>query len=204
LPTALKGDPLRLNQILTNLANNIIKFTEQGEVVLRARPLEESGDAVTVRVEVSDTGIGIAPAAQKRLFQAFSQADSSTTRKYGGTGLGLAICTQFVKLMGGEIGVESEAGKGSLFWFTARLAKQVASDGEILTARTDLRGLRVLIVDDNATNRFILHEQSRPGKCLPAARITVPAPWSCCAPPPTATSLTTWQSWTCRCRTWTA
>ncbi|MGH8501137.1 MAG: PAS domain S-box protein [Gammaproteobacteria bacterium] len=159
LPTALKGDPFRLNQILTNLASNAIKFTEQGEVVLRAKPLEETGDAVTVRFEVSDTGIGITPAEQTRLFQAFSQADSSTTRKYGGTGLGLAICTQFVKLMGGEIGVESEVGNGSLFWFTARLAKQVPGAEEVLPSRTDLRGTRVLIVDDNATNRFILHEQ---------------------------------------------
>jgi len=159
LPTALKGDPYRLNQILTNLVSNAIKFTEQGEVVLRARPVAESSEGVTVRFEVSDTGIGIAPADQKPLFQAFSQADSSTTRKYGGTGLGLAICTQFIKLMGGEIGVQSEPGKGSVFWFTACLEKQAAGAAEVLPARTDLRGLRVLIVDDNATNRFILHEQ---------------------------------------------
>ena len=159
LPTALQGDPFRLIQILTNLANNAVKFTEQGEVVLRTKRIEETASVVTVRFEVSDTGIGMTPGEQARLFQAFSQADSSTTRKYGGTGLGLAICAQLIKLMGGEIGVASEPGKGSLFWFTARLAKQSADTQNRLPSRTDLRGLRVLIVDDNATNRFILHEQ---------------------------------------------
>ena len=159
LHMGLQGDLYRLKQVLTNLASNAIKFTAAGEVVIRAKLVAETGSAAIVRFEVSDTGIGIAPAQQERLFQAFSQADHSTTRKYGGTGLGLAICTQLVMLMDGQIGVKSETGQGSLFWFTAKLAKQSQSAPTILPSRTNLRGLRVLVVDDNATNRSVLHER---------------------------------------------
>jgi two-component system sensor histidine kinase/response regulator len=165
VPTALKGDPGRLNQVLTNLLSNAIKFTEEGEVVLHASlaedtDSEEAQGEVLVRFEVTDTGIGLTPEQQERVFRAFSQADASITRRYGGTGLGLAISKRLVEMMGGEIGVESEVGKGSTFWFTARLEKQSeGAQATYLTPREDFEDLRILIVDDNETNRKILHGQ---------------------------------------------
>ena len=155
LPESFLGDPFRLRQILANLAANAVKFTEQGEVVLHAKRCAENADGVTIRFEVTDTGIGIPAEQHSQLFAAFSQADVSTTRKFGGTGLGLAISSQLVSLMGGEIGVESEPGKGSTFWFTVPLR---LSSSSATRQRMDLRGLRVLAVDDNAVNRAILHE----------------------------------------------
>jgi signal transduction histidine kinase/DNA-binding response OmpR family regulator len=155
LPESFLGDPFRLRQILANLAANAVKFTERGEVVLRAKRCPGNADGVTIRFEVTDTGIGIPPELHSQLFAAFSQADVSTTRKFGGTGLGLAISSQLVRLMGGEIGVESEPGKGSTFWFTIPLR---LSSSSATRQRMDLRGLRVLAVDDNAVNRAILHE----------------------------------------------
>ena len=161
VPTALRGDPFRLRQIFTNLANNAIKFTESGEVILYARLVEEDREAAKIRFEVRDTGIGVTPEQQERLFSAFSQADASTTRRYGGTGLGLTICQRLVRLMGGEIGVDSEPGlhPGSTFWFTVPLKRQTVTASVAPAPREDLRGLRLLIVDDNATNRKILHHQ---------------------------------------------
>jgi signal transduction histidine kinase/DNA-binding response OmpR family regulator len=160
VPTALRGDGGRIRQVLVNLLGNAVKFTEEGEVVLCASLAEEKGDAaVLVRFEVRDSGIGITDEQRSRLFQSFSQADASTTRRYGGTGLGLAISKQLVELMGGEIGVDSELGKGSIFWFTMRLEKQPEGVQTTLSHRTDLRNLRVLVVDDNETNRKIVHEQ---------------------------------------------
>jgi signal transduction histidine kinase/DNA-binding response OmpR family regulator len=159
VPRVLRGDPGRLRQILMNLVGNAIKFTDQGEVAMRARLAEAGEDTVLVRFEVSDTGAGIAPEAQARLFQSFSQADSSTTRQYGGTGLGLAIAKQLAEVMGGSIGVDSTPGQGSTFWFTVRLAMQPGSGQSMPPGDVDLNGQRLLIVDDNATNRTILQHQ---------------------------------------------
>jgi signal transduction histidine kinase/DNA-binding response OmpR family regulator len=159
LPTRLRGDPGRMGQILTNLVGNALKFTTNGEVVVRVSKGSETETHAEVRFEVQDSGIGISPEAQGNLFQAFSQADGSTTRKYGGTGLGLVICKQLVTLMEGQIGMESEPGKGSTFWFTVQLDKQAGDARSPETCRCDLSDLRVLAVDDNATNRRILFHQ---------------------------------------------
>ena len=156
VPHTLKGDPGRLRQILINLVGNAIKFTEQGEVLVRVKKMQQEQDLVRLRFEVTDTGIGIPLEHQARLFQSFTQADNSTTRKYGGTGLGLAISKQLVTMMGGEIGLESQPGQGTTFWFTVSLRSQTATIESADSLRGNLQGLRVLIVDDNATNRKIL------------------------------------------------
>jgi signal transduction histidine kinase/CheY-like chemotaxis protein len=157
VPSALRGDPGRLRQILLNLLSNALKFTAQGEVVLSVSLAQGTDDMATVRFEVQDSGIGLSPEAQGRLFQSFTQADNSTTRKYGGTGLGLAICKQLTELMGGEIGLESQVGAGSRFWFAVPLATQPSgAQAGIERVSQDLRGLGLCIVDDHATNRRIL------------------------------------------------
>jgi PAS domain S-box-containing protein len=160
LPLAVRGDPVRFGQVIANLASNAVKFTSAGEVVIRARPAEPRPTGPVVRVEVSDTGVGVAPEAQSRLFDAFTQADSSTTREYGGTGLGLAICRRIVTALDGQMGVQSEPGVGSTFWFTASFGPASAVlPSPAQAPLASLAGLRVLVVDDNSTNRFILTEQ---------------------------------------------
>ncbi len=156
VPINLRGDPSRLRQILMNLAGNAIKFTQEGEVVIRVAQESETKESVLLRFSVRDTGIGIPAKSQEKLFQQFTQADTSTTRKFGGTGLGLAISKQLAEMMGGKIGVESEEGKGSEFWFNAHLEKQTKVDRVETKVMAELSGVRVLIVDDNATNREIL------------------------------------------------
>jgi signal transduction histidine kinase/DNA-binding response OmpR family regulator len=161
VPSYVKGDPGRIRQIITNLAGNAIKFTHHGEVVISAKLAAEAESTVTILFEVIDTGIGIPAERLEAVFAPFTQADGSTTRQYGGTGLGLAICRQLAELMGGEIGVTSEEGKGSSFWFTACLEKQsvqptdIAKTAELVT-HADIIGIKILVVDDNATNLMLL------------------------------------------------
>jgi len=155
VPTALVGDPLRLGQIIVNLVNNAIKFTEQGEVTVGVHKVAGEAGGVSLRFDIRDTGIGLTEEQRKKLFSAFSQADASTTRKYGGTGLGLSISKRLVELMEGEIGVDSEPGRGSNFHFTARFGVQ-AEQRRLTVDEADVKGLRILVVDDNATAREIL------------------------------------------------
>ncbi|MBK5939784.1 ATP-binding protein [Halochromatium roseum] len=155
IPQRVRGDPYRLRQVLNNLIGNAVKFTDAGEVAVDARLTEASDDWIEIKVQVRDTGIGIAPDVAKTLFQPFTQADASTTRRFGGTGLGLAISKRLIEMMGGEIGFDSRVGEGSTFWFKVRLAVAQTSAEDI---DADLIGIRVLIVDDNRTNRMILEK----------------------------------------------
>lgn len=154
IPTALMGDPNRLRQVLTNLVGNAIKFTDTGEVVVSILLLSESEHDAQLCVEVQDTGIGIPEDVQYKLFQAFTQADGSTTRKYGGTGLGLVISKRLVEIMGGEIGCRSEPGQGSTFWFTLPLLKQ--ANPELIPDLALLRGLRVLYIDAHLSRQQMM------------------------------------------------
>ncbi|MBW7862367.1 MAG: response regulator, partial [Rhodocyclaceae bacterium] len=172
MPHHLLGDPTRLQQALLNYVGNAIKFTESGSVTMRAELKEDTLDSALVRFEVQDTGVGISPPAIERLFSAFEQADNSTTRKYGGTGLGLAITKKLAQLMGGEVGVTSHVGRGSTFWFTARLKKNSEgararpAEASVQDAKARLRekfsGKRVLIAEDDPVNeevaRILLEE----------------------------------------------
>jgi two-component system sensor histidine kinase/response regulator len=160
LPNDLRGDALRLGQVLINYASNAVKFTEQGCIVIRVRQVQAGPHDLVVRFEVEDTGIGLTPEQIRKLFQSFSQADTSTTRKYGGTGLGLAISKRLAELMGGEVGVESEPGRGSTFFFTARLGRGDARSRTHLP-QPDLRGRRLLVVDDNPLAVHTLSEMLR-------------------------------------------
>jgi len=158
VPTALVGDPLRLGQILINLSNNAVKFTEAGEIVVSTELVKKDKGQVTLKFSVIDTGIGMTAAQAAKLFQPFAQADSSTTRKYGGTGLGLTISKRLAEMMGGQIWVQSEQGRGSTFSFTARLGLGKEKAKKRFRPSKDLQGMKVLVVDDNAISRDILHE----------------------------------------------
>ena len=153
-PDVVVGDRMRLQQILLNLAGNAIKFTERGEVEISLRALSQNGEAC-LEFAVRDTGIGISPATQERLFQPFAQTDASMARRFGGTGLGLAICKNLVEMMGGRIWVESQVGQGSTFCFTVRLpvAKELPADYELVVAPTAVSNLRILLVEDNPANQ---------------------------------------------------
>jgi CheY-like chemotaxis protein len=168
VPPVLLGDPMRLRQVLTNLVGNAVKFTAHGEVRVGVTLVDENPESVLLRIGVRDTGIGIAPEAQASLFEPFTQADASTTRRFGGTGLGLAIARRLVELMGGAIGVESTPGQGSTFWLTLRLARGgVALDAPITPARMapaapiapragDGGRRRILVAEDNPINRLVV------------------------------------------------
>lgn len=158
VPLALRGDPGRLRQVLVNLLSNAVKFTEQGEVVARVRKESEDGERVWLHFEVADTGIGMTPQMQERLFEVFWQGDGSASRKYGGTGLGLAISRRLLELMDGRIGVQSEAGKGSKFWFDIPLSRSHAAGLKPRRDPTSLRNLHCAVVDDNATSRLIMNK----------------------------------------------
>ena len=160
VPTNLVGDPLRLGQILVNYANNAVKLTEHGEIELSIALAQAQGDGVLLRFAVRDTGIGLSDEQRGRLFKNFEQADSSTTRKYGGTGLGLVIVKQLAELMGGEVGVDSQIGRGSTFWFTARLGRG-STKVRTLQPNPELRGRRLLVVDDSDTAREVIGDMLR-------------------------------------------
>jgi CheY-like chemotaxis protein/anti-sigma regulatory factor (Ser/Thr protein kinase) len=159
LPGTLMGDPTRLRQVIINLVSNALKFTRQGEVKVKVDVVKKLQDKVALKVTVSDTGIGISKAAQKTLFNAFTQADGSTTRKYGGTGLGLAIVNQLVEMMDGMLGVDSVEGKGSAFWFTASFQcvdEALASTEQPVIERRPLQlNSKVLLVEDNPINQMV-------------------------------------------------
>ncbi|MDH5570300.1 MAG: response regulator [Gammaproteobacteria bacterium] len=158
VPHYVKGDPTRLRQVLINLISNAIKFTTDGEIITRVALLNSDADVLRARFEISDNGLGISKQAQEKIFESFSQEDGTTTRKFGGTGLGLSISKQLVKLMGGDIGVNSEIDKGSTFWFEVILGRsdQVSKDE---STGSDISDLRVIVIDDNETNRLIYRKQ---------------------------------------------
>ncbi len=159
VPMQLRGDSVRFGQVISNLGSNAVKFTDSGEVVIEARVERQTPRDVVLRVDVTDTGVGIDPAERERLFEAFTQADPSTTRRHGGTGLGLAISRQLVEALGGELWLTSEPGTGSTFSFTARLERVTGAADRQFDVPVQLRGRRILVVDDSETNRFILEDQ---------------------------------------------
>ena len=199
VPEVLVGDPLRLSQVLVNLANNAVKFTEQGEIVIATKLQKKSDRLVTVVFSVRDTGIGLSKDQQGHLFRSFSQADGSTTRKFGGTGLGLAICKRLVDMMDGEIWVESQEKQGSTFSFNAVFGYRDSVDDRLFVPSVKLRQLRTLVVDDNAMARTVLKQYAgvvHPFRSPPRA----PARRLCaCCRKRRRTIRTSLCSWICPC-----
>ncbi|MCP4576228.1 MAG: PAS domain S-box protein [Deltaproteobacteria bacterium] len=171
VPSRLIGDPTRLRQIVVNLTGNALKFTREGELYIKGELVEMIGDRVKIRFSIKDTGIGIPKDKQATVFESFTQADGSTTRNYGGTGLGTTISKQLAEMMGGEIGLDSEVGKGSTFWFTALFGEQEEKKKIPAAIDLDLSNLKVLIIDDNQTNRFVLMEYLKSWGCLPVEAV---------------------------------
>jgi len=174
-PTAVRGDPARLRQILMNLVGNAVKFTRQGRVVLQVRKTENCGDRVTLLFEVTDTGIGISPEKQGKIFDAFSQADGSTTREFGGTGLGLTIAKKLVTLMNGTIDLESTVGQGTRFWFTLPLAPQPSPQPPAQLPVAELRDRKVCIVDDDPVGRTVLEQYTKSWSMQPTSAVDAPS-----------------------------
>ncbi|MDH4319086.1 MAG: response regulator, partial [Desulfobulbaceae bacterium] len=169
VPRGLEGDPLRFSQVLVNLANNAVKFTEAGEIIIAADVIEETKDWVTLKWSVSDTGIGMTSEQMSSLFKPFTQVDPSTTRKYGGTGLGLSIVKRFIEMMDGKVWIESEPAKGSTFYFTCRFGLQSEKKTHFPIPPEDMKGMRILIVDDNSSAREILSEMLRSFEFIPTS-----------------------------------
>jgi two-component system sensor histidine kinase/response regulator len=174
-PTAVKGDPGRLRQILMNLVGNAVKFTEQGRVVLQVRATEDQGNSVTLLFEVTDTGIGIPPEKQDSIFDAFTQADGSTTRRFGGTGLGLSIAKRLVTLMNGTIGIESALGQGTRFWLTVPMAMQPSPQPTVQLPVAELRNRKVCIVDDDPAGRTVLEQYTTSWSMQPCSAADAPS-----------------------------
>ncbi len=180
-PHAVHGDAVRLRQILTNLVGNAIKFTDHGDVTVRVRWVASAPQGPHLHVEMQDTGIGITPEAQERIFDAFAQADGSTTRQYGGTGLGLSISKQLVHMMGGQIGLASELGQGSTFWFTARLERP-AEDVPLISAHADLSNRCALVVIPHTATREMVIDDMRSWGIDSQAATSVPLALEQCRP----------------------
>jgi two-component system, sensor histidine kinase and response regulator len=174
-PTAVRGDPARLRQILMNLVGNAVKFTEQGRVVLQVRKTEDRGESVTLHFDVADTGIGIPPEKQGTVFDAFSQADGSTSRRFGGTGLGLTIVKRLVTLMNGTIDLESAVGQGARFWFTVPLILQSSTQPPVQLPVAELRDRRVCIVDDDPAGRTVLEQYTKSWSMQPSSAADAPS-----------------------------
>ena len=204
VPEIVVGDPARLRQILINLVGNAIKFTAQGEVVVRAAVESQTADQVCLHFTVTDTGIGIPAEKLGRIFEAFEQADQSTTRVYGGTGLGLAIVAKLVAVMQGDVWAESVVGQGSTFHFTTRFALRSEPRREPLSIPTQWHDLRVLVVDDNSTNRQILEEVLRNWQLVPTVVDGGQAASMLWKRLRVKVGRSDSSSLTCKCRGWTA
>nr|NJM01346.1 hypothetical protein [Desulfobacula sp.] len=177
IPLEMIGDPLRLQQVIVNLTSNAVKFTEKGEIIIRIQVVDETSDQIVLAFGIQDSGIGIEPDIQQKLFNAFAQADSSTTRKYGGTGLGLAICQRIISAMKGTITVDSMPGKGSLFGFILSFEKKNPSTGNLFKFPYELKGMNILVVEDNLSVQHVLNEMLVSFGFRSSMAKTVKRPW---------------------------